>query len=416
MAKALTDLAAKNEAPAPARREIPDGKIAGLYLVVQPSGAKSWAFRYRSAGRPRKYTIGPFPQIGLATARKLAQRAAGDVAEGGDPSARKQAERDAAKAAVLRTDELVENVVDEFVNLYAKKKTRDWRETERLLKKDVIAAWRGRRLPDIEKKHVVKLLDMIVERGAPIGANRVFAQLRKMCSWAVSRGILAASPCDGVEAPSPEIERDRVLLPDELALVWRAADALPSPYGPIVRVLMLTGARRDEVAGMHRDELDAELCSWRLPKERSKNRREHTLPLSAAATAILAAQPVVERSPFVFGGGRAAPGAFAIVKRRIDAEVARLNNGEAISHWTLHDIRRTVATQLAELTIAPHVVEAILNHKSGTIRGVAAIYNRHDYASEKKQALDAWARRLDAILSVGSPTNVVDLATARAAQ
>ena len=120
-------------------------------------------------------------------------------------------------------------------------------------------------------------------------------------------------------------------------------------------------------------------------------------------------RPFVERSPFVFGGGRAAPGAFAIVKRRIDAEVAHRNNGEAISHWTLHDIRQTVATQLAELKIAPYIVEAILNHKTGAIRGVAAIYNRYDYAAEKRQALDAWARRLDAIVNPAPASNVVEI-------
>ena len=234
-----------------------------------------------------------------------------------------------------------------------------------------------------------------------------------MCSWAVARGILKASPCDGIEAPSPEVERDRVLSPGEIALVWRAAEALPSPYGPIIRVLMLTGARRDEVAGMGRGEIDAERLSWRLPKERSKNRREHTLPLSSVASAILAAQPIVEKSPFVFGGGRAAPGAFVIVKRKIDVEIARLNGDAAIPHWTIHDIRRSVATQLAALKIAPHVVEALLNHKSGTIKGVAAIYNRYDYADEKRAALDAWARRLDVIVNPTAASNVVELRGAK---
>jgi hypothetical protein len=233
MAKVLTDLAARNEKPAATRREIPDGKIAGLYLVVQPSGAKSWALRYRIAGRPRKYTVGVFPTVSLTTARNLAQRAAGEIAQGGDPSRRKQTERAAARAAAAEIEDLIETVVDDFVTLYAKKKTRDWKETERLLKKDVVPAWRGRRLADIEKKHVVKLLDTIVERGAPVGANRTFAQLRKMCTWAISRGIITRSPCEGVEAPSPEVERDRVLEPQELSLVWRAAGVLPQPYGPV---------------------------------------------------------------------------------------------------------------------------------------------------------------------------------------
>jgi integrase len=406
----LTDLAVRTEAAGAARREIPDGRIAGLYLVIQPSGAKSWALRYRAAGKPRKFTIGAYPGVGLAAARELAQGALGDIAKGGDPAARKRADRVTARAARDEIDDLVETVVADFVALYAKKKTRDWKETERLLKKDVVSSWRGRRLSEIEKKHVVKLLDTIVERGAPVGANRTFAQLRKMCGWAISRGIITQSPCEGVEAPSPEFERDRVLSERELSLVWRAAAALPAPYGPIIRLLMLTGARRNEVAGMRWTELDSDRENWTLPKERSKNRREHIVPLSSPAAGILASTPVFEHSPFVFGGGRAAPSTFAKTKTRLDAEITRLSDGKPIPHWTIHDLRRSVATQLAEMKIAPHVIEAVLNHKGGTIRGIAAVYNRYSYSAEKRAALDAWARRLDAIVTGAAASNVVELA------
>lgn len=147
-------------------------------------------------------------------------------------------------------------------------------------------------------------------------------------------------------------------------------------------------------------------------RERSKNRREHVVPLSCPATTILASTPLFEHSPFVFGGGIAAPGAFAKMKTRLDAEIAQLS-GEPIPHWTIHDIRRSVATQLAEMKIAPHVIEAVLNHKSGTIKGVAAVYNRYSYATEKRAALEAWARRLDAIVTGAAASNVVVLAKAR---
>jgi integrase len=392
---------------------MPDGKVAGLYLVVQPSGAKSWAVRYRVNGKSRKHTLGSYPSIGLAAARDLARASIGSIAKGADPSAEKRKQREAAKEAAATVDDLVENVVEDFIRLYAEKKTRDWRETARILRKDVAAPWRGRRLPEIEKKHVVKLLDAVVERGAPVGANRVFAQLRKMCAWAVSRGILTVSPCEGVEAPSPEVERDRVLSPEELSLLWRAAEQLPKPYGATMRTLMLTGARRDEVAGMVWKEIDLAEETWTLPAARSKNRREHVVPLSAPAKDILSAQPRIEGSPFVFGGGRAPLSNFGKAKDRLDAAITTLNDGEAIPHWTIHDIRRSVATQLAELKVAPHVIEAVLNHKSGVIRGVAAVYNRYSYADEKRAALDAWARRLDAIVNPASASNVVELARAR---
>ena len=215
-----------------------------------------------------------------------------------------------------------------------------------------------------------------------------------------------------MEAPSPEIERDRVLTPAELSLVWRAAEAIPTPYRQILHMLVLTGARRDEVAGMEWRELDLDQQVWTLPAARSKNRREHVVPLSAPALAILKGLPHVEKCPFAFGGGKAAPANFAKAKHRLDAEVTKMNGGAPVAHWTLHDIRRTVATELAGLKIAPHVVEAILNHKSGTIRGVAAIYNRYEYGPEKRTALDSWARRLDAVVTGSDPENVVEIASA----
>jgi len=168
----LTDILIKKLVVPAKRREIPDGRISGLYLVVQPSGAKSWALRYRASGAPRKLTLGPYPAIDLATARKRAQEAIGDVAGGKDPAAAKRVARATARAAKATPDDLVENVVDDFVRLYASRKTRDWRETERLLKKDVAAPWRGKRLGEIERQHLAKLLDEIVVASA--GSNATY--------------------------------------------------------------------------------------------------------------------------------------------------------------------------------------------------------------------------------------------------
>ena len=184
MSDILTDAQIRNFKPTGKRREIADGRISGLYLIVQPTGAKSWATRYRVAGVPRKLTIGPYPGIDLATARKRAQEALGDVAKGTDPSAQKKAVRAAARAAATAVDERVENVVADFIRLYAMKHTRDWRETNRLLQKDVVPAWRGRLLSEIGKKHVVKLLDEIVERGARSART---APLRRSAKCAAGR-------------------------------------------------------------------------------------------------------------------------------------------------------------------------------------------------------------------------------------
>jgi integrase len=419
MAKPLTQVAIEALQPSKQRREIPDGKVAGLFHIVQPSGSRSWALRYKIDGWSRKFTLGQYPAIDLGEARRLAKQAIGEIAKGGDPAARKRAERVAAKAstaaAAMAVDDLVEKVVDEFVNRYAKKFTRDWKETQRLLQKNVVPMWRGRRLATIQKKDVVRLLDGIVERGAPVGANRVFTQLRKMCSWAIERGIITASPCAGVKPPSPEIERDRVLEPGELALVWRAAAEIGFPFGPVVRLLVLTAQRRAEVAGLRWGELDLDDAIWTLPRERSKNGREHQIPLAPTTVETLSALPRFVGSDFVFSAGKNVPSGYSLAKKRLDREINKLNDGAAIPPWTLHDIRRSVATRLAELKIAPHVVEAILNHKSGEIRGVAAIYNRYSYLTEKRAALEAWARALHPIVRGEAQSNiVVELAAARA--
>jgi integrase len=397
----LTDAKIKTLPLPGSRRELPDEKVGGLYLVAQPSGAKSWAVRYRHLGAPRKYTIGPYPAIGLGEARKLAQEALGEVARGNDPAARKQAAR-AAAVAKAAIDDHVETVVDDFIRLYAKKNTRDWKETERLLKKDIVKAWAGKRIGDIGKKHVVKLLDDIVERGAPVGANRAFAQLRKMCSWAVSRGIIDRSPCEGVEPPSAETERDRVLSDEELALIWRAAGELGFPFGPIVRLLVATGQRRSEVAGMRWSEVDIKEAIWTIPKERAKNGREHQVPLTPTTISLLETLPRFKGSGFVFSAGQTSPSGYSVAKKRLDREIANLNDGAPTAAWTLHDIRRSVATKLAELKTAPHTVEALLNHVSGVISGIARIYNKYSYWPEKRAALRAWGRYLDALVAGGN--------------
>jgi integrase len=182
-----------------------------------------------------------------------------------------------------------------FVDRYAKPKTRDWRETKRMLDNEIAARWHRRRLSQINRAHVAEMLDEIIDRGAPIRANRVFAQFRKMCNWAIARGIIERNPCQGLSAPSPETKRDRVLSDNEARLVWQASDASGWPFGPIVKLLLLTGARRDEVAGMRWSELDLHEKTWTLPATRTKNKRPHQIPLCGDAVAIIDALPRMEK-------------------------------------------------------------------------------------------------------------------------
>jgi integrase len=297
-----------------------------------------------------------------------------------------------------------------------------------MLDKEVVGRWRGRRLSQITRAHVHEMLDEIIDRGAPIHANRVFAQLRKMSRWAVSRGIVDRSPCEGMTAPSPEVRRERVLSEDEIRLVWQAFESIGWPFGPIGKLLLLTSGRRDEVASMEWRELDMEACTWTLPAARAKNKRQHEIPLSDAAVEIVKTLPRLEgKAGLVFSTtGKTAVSGFSRAKSAIDATIleALKESAEAAGsaveevkpppRWTFHDLRRTVATNLQALGVRLEVTEAVLNHVSGSRAGIVGVYQRHEYATEKRQALDAWARRLDGIVNGAAKSNVVDLAKARA--
>jgi integrase len=403
----LTELGIKSRlAKLPAARvEVPDGKGRGLYFVIQPSGTASWALRYRADGAARKLTLGRYPALGLAMARKRAAEALGEVAGGKDPARAKTAARAATKA---ETDK-IERVVELFVERYAKPQTRDWRETERMLVKEVAGRWRGKRLSEITRAQINAMLDEIVDRGTPIRANRVFAQLRKMCKWAIGRGIIERSPCEAVTPPSPENKRERVLNDVEIKRVWEAAESLGQPFGPIVKLLLLTGARRDEVAGMRWSEIKLGERIWTIPKERSKNDRAHVIPLSDTAMAILQSLPRIgDRVDFVFSTtGRTAVSGFSRMKATVDGLIAERSREEAeargdvpdaMSDWILHDLRRTLATNLQKLGVRLEVTEAVLNHVAGSRAGIVGVYQRHEWTAEKRVALDGWANRLAEIV------------------
>jgi integrase len=401
----LTDVQIKKLTTPTARREVPDGKITGLYLVLPPSGAKSWALRYRAAGKPTKLTLGPYPTLDLANARRRAQEALGDVASGKNPAAEKKAAREAQKAASSTADR-VETVAASFIDKYVKRNVGEsWaREAERLLTKEINPKFGCKRLGEVKKSDIHDLLDEIVDRGAPIVANRTLAVFRRLCNWAVERGVVDASPCDKIKAPAAEESRDRVLSDDEVRLAWTAFERLGWPFGQIAQLLLLTGARRDEIASGRWSEIDLEAKTWTIAKERSKNGVAHEIPLSDAAIAILKQLPRIgdRKDALIFSTtGLTAVSGFSRAKDAIDNVILAARGAEvgAPDRWTFHDLRRTAASGMAGLGIAPHVVEAVLNHRSGTIKGVAAVYNRYSYATEKRQALDAWARRLEAIVT-----------------
>jgi integrase len=348
------------------RREIPDELLPGLYFLVQPSGAKSWAVRYRLNGKSHKHTIGRYPLFDLKAAREAGTKALRAVAEGHEPAAR-------------RTD-TVDAAAVQFIERHAKRhyRPRPLQEAERLLRRHVLASWRNRRLDSITRADIRALVDSVE---APIMANQTLKFVSKFFNWCVDADLLASSPAAGIKKPFAETSRDRVLTDDELRAVWRAAGGIGYPFGSIVQLLALTGQRRGEVAGMRWNEIVGDL--WTLPKERTKNARRHTVPLSRQAMAILERAPRI--SDFVFSAsGEKSVSGFASPKRLIGGVAG-------FTDWRLHDLRRTAASGMARLGVNLPVIEKCLNHVSGSFAGIVGVYQRHEFAEEKREALQKWA-------------------------
>jgi integrase len=427
MSKRLTAIQVAQIKPAKERVEIADG-TTGLRLVVQPSGKKSWCVRYRHKGRTRKLTVDGFPP--LADARKLAASALAAVADGGDPAGEKRVKRRQTElaAAMAKTDTVDAMFHDYLVKRVRKRSGAPIRESSRIevarrlgFKRSpdgsdwvangggVLAHWHGREAASIRRRDVLDLLDKLLERG-PVLANHTLSTLKSVFRWAARRDLLERSPCDGVDPPAAETARERVLDDRELAALWHAADGAGYPFGHMTKLLVLTGCRRNEVRNATWAEIDLDRREWLIPGDRVKNGHPHLVPLSDAAMAVLASVPRIQGSQFVFTSTGGTPiGSLGKPKRALAAAMA-VELGVTPSNWRLHDIRRTVVTGLQKLGFPLEVTEAVINHKGGTIAGVAGVYARHSYADEKRRALDAWASHVTEI-ATGTPaaSNVVAL-------
>jgi integrase len=386
--------------PCPADRDTIwwDEDIKGFGLKITPAGRRTFLVQYRPAGdrrNPRKYTIGEYGSVTPHQARVEAQRVLAERAAGRDP----QTERQESKRR-LKTDQ-VDSLVAEFISRHVAQ-NRPARETTRILHHDVLPHWGTWTIHEVRKRDVIALLDKVRERGALVMANRVLAVVRKFFNWCVGRGILERSPCANIGVPTREQARHRVLSDEELGLVVAATRALGFPFGSIVELLALTGQRRDEVSRMAWHHIDLDRHLWLIPPEHSKNGKPHTVHLSPQALSILQGVPRTGTLVFSFDGTTQFQG-FSKAKRRLD-HVSRVND------WTLHDLRRTVVSGMARLGVAPHVADKILNHQSGTISGVAAVYQRHEFMSERKEALHRWAQHVTKLIPpAGRLANTLEL-------
>lgn len=412
MTKALT-VASVERIGTPAKRlEVPDAVLPGLFLIVQPSGAKSWALRYRHRGMTRKLTIGRYPVFELGEARAKAREALQAVAAGRDPCGELR-ERRRAAMAVDPDHDLVSVQVENFLARHVRKtsKAANAADVERRFRKYVLPHWSRKRVQEVSRRDVIELLDGIVDSGAGITANRTLATLKTFFTWLVDRSAIEQSPCARVKPPAPETSRDRVLSDDEIRLLWKVADDLGVPYGAFLKVLLLTAQRRDEVAQMTRAELVAPDL-WTLPAERSKNGLAHDVPLSGPVAAILSDIPQTGSRGYLFTiSGQQPFTAYSDVKRRVDARMAALNGGP-VPGWTFHDARRTAASGMARLGIAVNVIESVLNHRSGQVSGVAGIYNRYAYQTEMRRALEAWGGHVMGLVGEPAASNVAAIRAA----
>ena len=422
---ALTDrsLQALKPAPQGARVTVWDALMPGMAVRISGKGKRSFYAVKRRTGssQPTWVLLGAYPVTTLAEARAKARETLGALIAGEDPAMLAEAKRrDKEDAERHRRASTFGAVAEDFIKRHATP-LRSGRMVAGYVRRELVPAWGERPIADITRRDVIALVEAILDRsgerpargtrrrdGGPYAARHTLSAARKLFNWAVGRDLLAASPCDRVKAAelhgAPEA-RDRMLTDEELRQVWAAAVATPYPYGPLVRLLILTGQRRDEIASLHRSEVDLDRAMIVIGPERMKGKVGHSVPLTPAAVEILRSLPRFAAGDFVFSGQTGARpfSGFSKAKNRMDRTAGD------IAPFTLHDLRRTVRTRLAELGITPFIGELVIGH---TQKGVHAVYDLHRYEKEKRDALERWERRLLSILEP-APPNVVPLEKAR---
>ncbi|MFZ1640513.1 MAG: tyrosine-type recombinase/integrase [Candidatus Contendobacter sp.] len=386
----FTDRAVLNLKPQADRHEVWEG--TGLGVRVSVKGRKSWVMVYRFQGKPRYLTLGTYPEMSVAQAHEAHRKALATLEQGSDPGAKvvqeRREERHAPTVAALAA---------EYLEKWAKPRKRSWHADERILNKEILPQWGTRKARDITRRDVIALLDNIVERG-PILANRTLALVRKLFNFAVDRAILDLSPCVRVKAPALEKSRERVLTDDEIRVFWDGLDKAAMAPGTrlALKLQLATAQRKGEVALMRWDCLDWEAAMWTIPGENAKNGKVHCVPLSPLALDLLRqAKELAAESPWVFPGPRHG-GVKPIGDAVPDHAMRKALPVLGLADVTPHDLRRTAASHMTALGIPRLVVSKILNHAE---RGVTAIYDRHTYDPEKREALEKWARKLRALLA-----------------
>jgi integrase len=367
-----------------------DDDLPGFGLRLRAGGSRVWIAQYRTDTGQRRETIGRADRLDVDAARKAARKILAKVELGHDPAAEKR-EKAARKAQVFGA------FFDRYLAFKRKQlRLKSYVEVERYLRHDA-ASLHNLSLTSITRANIAKLVGDLAESAGPAAADRCRTALSSFFVWLIGQGVLEANPVNNTTTYYDYKPRDRVLTDDELRSVWKALpadyDAVPDNYAVIVKLLALTGQRRQEIGALRWSEVDLDAAIITLPPERTKNHRAHIVPLSAPAVELLRRVPHFAGRDLVFGStGEGGYTRWHVSKQMLDKQAR-------IEPWTLHDLRRTMVTKMGEdLGILPHVVEALANHVSGHKAGVAGVYNKAVYAAEKRQALDRWADHLMAIV------------------
>lgn len=404
--KRFTDRFVVTRKSGPKRIDIPEAGQTGLALRVAPSGRKTFQFRYRFDGRQRRLQLGEYPAMSLAEARLALADAQMMVARGTDPGAVKA---EAKKAAVDAW------TVDELIDAYLlgeASQRQSYPRIKRALEKDVLPKWTGRKAKDIRRRDVRRLLRGIVDRGAPVVANRTQSYIHRMFEFAISEEEIETNPCGGLERLTREKSRERYLDANEVRLFWRGLETakISARARLALQLILVTAQRETEVVGMTRSEIDLSQRLWTLPRDRTKTKRHtHIVPLSDLAVGLITQLANSTNDDFLFPArqGSKSPHLAAGVLPRA---VSRNRDVFDIATFTPHDLRRTASTHMGRLKVPRFIQDRILNHADSAIGGT---YDRHEYLDEKREALDAWAAEIIRITRGPTDEGVVDFGDAR---
>ena len=368
-----------------------DSVTRGFGLRVGKSGTKIFIAQFRTATGVRRAVIGPFGVLAVEEARKKAKVILGAAADGRDVVAEKKAKDEVARQVAAEDAFTFGKMMEQWAaDRKGDRRPSYLKEAVRCCTRN-LSAWRDRPAGSITVREAVLALEEIKASKGIVDANRTKAYASAAFSWALQRQSVKAHPLKGLARPGREKPRERVLEEAELAAIWRATANLTPLTGGYIRTLLLTLQRREEVASMQWSELAEDFSIWTLPAERAKNGRSTIVHLSEPVRTIIKAMPRIKGNPHVFAGMKAGQPirGFNSAKAQLDSAIAAA--GDKVMAWRFHDFRRSGVTTLAGMGFSPHVCDRILNHITGSIQGVAAVYQKHEFLAERKAALDAWA-------------------------